>query len=75
MTNLNYIRRYYKMPFLKRGLDIRFQGMAGKVVAFSKSHAYVHIKLKHVKRVQVVHPCWQISYFDKDGKLLAEYKD
>ena len=75
MTNLNHIKKFYKMPFLKRGLTVVAQGLKGRIVSFSKTSPYIHVKFPHSKRIGIFYPTWQMAYYDKSGKLLAKYED
>ena len=50
---MDYVRKAYSMPWLKRGLGVMALGRAGTVT--SASH-YVHVRLDGEKRARRYHP-------------------
>lgn len=77
LTNKQYLKRHYKLPFLKVGLKVIAQGLTGKVVSLCRKTKTIGIRFKHdpVDRICYYHPKWQIKYYDNRGNLLAEFKD
>ena len=51
---IDYIRKYYNMPDLKRGLRVKYKNMPGKIT--STYHSYLRIKLDDGKVLGCVHP-------------------
>lgn len=77
MSNLNYIRQYYQMPWLKCGLPVNFDGKPGRVIGAKGAHVRVKLDEKPENGRQVItcHPTWHMAYYDKEGKVLASYQD
>jgi hypothetical protein len=71
--SLAYIKSYYKMPFLHRGMKVIANGKTGIVT--SGDGAYIRVRCDDVKSSRRFRPQWETVYFDKDGKIIADYRN
>lgn len=69
---MDWVRKYYNLPFLKRGMRVEANGKSGVVT--SVKSAYVRVKLDEAKKTSLWHPTWNMKYFDENNKLLKECK-
>jgi hypothetical protein len=70
---MEYIKKHYNLPFLKQGMSVIANGRKGKITGTYNAHLI--IKSIEAKYSGTYHPTWQMTYLDKDGKVLAEFKD
>ena len=59
--NMEYIRKYYKVPARKGG-KIKYKGKIGKIIGAHNS--YLKIKLDGEKRPGFFHPTYEIEYLE-----------
>lgn len=71
--NFDYVKRYYNLPFIKRGMRVRTDEGMGSIT--SGYGNYIRIRLDGKKRSDVYHPTWKLTYFDQDGKILADFRE
>lgn len=70
--SVEYIRRYYGMPWLRRGVRVTVDGEAGMVVG--TRGPWIRIRLDAAPTVTVVaHPTWRTVYYARDGATLGDF--
>ena len=74
MASLAYVKESRNMPFLKRGMVIEVDGRKGIVTAGNHS-GNVNVRFDGEKHAVNCHPQWETVYFDKDGNVLADYRE
>lgn len=72
MNNLDYIRQYRHMPWLKCRMRAKFEDQQGHVTR-GTGGGNLRFKPDNGKRVLICHPQWRMTYYDKSGKIIAEY--
>lgn len=70
---LQLVRDYRKMPFLKRGIRCNMDGRWGRVT--SALGANLMVKFDGDIYPRPVHPIWEMTYYDEDMNIVAEYKE
>ena len=70
---LQLVRDYRKMPFLRRGMRCNMDGRWAKVT--SGFGAGLMVLFDDATYPKPVHPKWQMTYYDTDGNIVAEYKE
>jgi hypothetical protein len=71
--SLDYVKSYYKMPFLKRGMKVIMDGKTGKVT--SGDGAYVRVRYDNANYSVRCHPQWEMVYYDENGEIAADYRN
>lgn len=71
--SLDYVKSYYKMSFLKRGMKVIMDGKAGKVT--SGDGAYVRVQYDGADHSVRCHPQWEMVYFAENGEIVADYRE
>jgi len=73
---MEYFRKHRAMPFVKRGMRVKntYNGLEGRVSG-ANSSGNLNITFDGFSYSQNIHPKWMMQYFDKDGDLIADYKD
>lgn len=74
MDSLQYIREYYRMPWLRTGLTVDMDGKRGPIVGFSLSYAYVQVQFPDHEGPANCHPTWAMTYYDEQDNVVADYK-
>ena len=66
----DYVKKAYNLPFLKKGLRVKFDGKMGTV-----THADCHVRVRFDGQKHSVrcHPTWEIIYYDEQGNILADF--
>lgn len=70
--SLSEARANRNMPFLKRGMRADMDGRSGTITSGDSAH--LRMRFDGEKRVSVVHPWWQMTYYAKDGSIVKNYK-
>lgn len=71
-TSVEYVRRYYGMPWLRWGLRVTVDGEAGMVVG--ARGPWIRVRLDGAPTVTVVaHPTWRTVYYARDGATLGDF--
>lgn len=65
-------REARQMPFVKRGMRVMHRGKWGRVAGANRS-ANLNIIFDGEKVSKNCHPHWAMRYFDKSGRMVAEY--
>lgn len=74
MTTLAYIKERRNMPFLKRGMSVEVNGQKGKVTSGNRS-GNINVRFEGINFSKNCHPKWETCYFDKDGNVIADYRE
>lgn len=74
MTSLAYIKERRQMPFIKRGMRVQVDGQMGSVTAGNRS-GNINVRFDGFKYTENCHPKWETVYFDKEGNILADYRE
>jgi hypothetical protein len=61
------------MPWIKRGMPVDVDGQRGVVTAGGPG-GNVRVRLDGRKYSSTCHPHWRTTYYDDDGKVIADYK-
>lgn len=62
----DYIKEYYKLPFLKKGMKVEYEGKKG-IITGARGQ-YLLIKEEGNKHSDPYHPTYHLKYFDSEGK-------
>lgn len=63
MQSFEYLKTYRQMPWIKRG-----------VVTAGGPGGNVRVRFDGYKYSSTCHPHWRTTYYDDNGKIIAEYK-
>ncbi len=65
-----YVREYYKLPFIKRGMRISMHDKTGTI-----THAdyELRVRFEGQKHSSRCHPTWEMIYYAEDGSVLADF--
>lgn len=74
MTSLAYVKERRNMPFIKRGMSVEVDGQMGKVTSGNHS-GNINVLFVDTKYPVNCHPQWETRYFDKDGNVIADYRN
>lgn len=72
--SLEYVRTYYKMPFIRRGMMVRYDGHDGYITSAAGS-GNLFVRLAGSKRPIICHPQWRMIYYDQQSNVIAEYRE
>jgi hypothetical protein len=76
IRSLENVKKWRNMPWLKFGMAVEVNGKTGKVTGATTS-LNVHVKFTNPEHHAFngnCHPFWETRYFDKDGKVIADYR-
>ena len=62
----DYIKTYYNLPFIKKNMDVEFEGKKGKITGARGQ--YLKIMLEGQKQAGYYHPTYNLKYFDQNGQ-------
>ncbi len=72
---ISEIRKQRSMPFLKVGMRVfHTHNKKFGVVTGANNSQNINVKFDGDKFTQNCHPHWMMQYFDKDEKMIKEYK-
>lgn len=71
--SLANVKKWRHMPWLKRGMRVEVDGEMG-VVTSGNSSLNINVRFDGMNYSQNCHPHWETRYFDKDGKVIADYR-
>jgi hypothetical protein len=71
-VSLEHARQYRNMPFLKRGMRADMNGRSGVITGGDSCH--LRMRFDGKKRSSVIHPYWQMTYYNSDGSIIQDYK-
>ncbi|TCW35325.1 hypothetical protein EDC32_10837 [Laceyella sacchari] len=71
--SLSYVKSFYGLDFIKRGMKVRTPKGTGTVTAAYKT--YIRVRLDGEKRPDVFHPTWEMVYYGADGRVLADFRE
>jgi len=73
---LDYVKKQRGLPFVKIGMRVELVTAnitkQGKITGGNES-GNINVKFDGARHSENCHPKWNMRYFDKDGKLLAEF--
>lgn len=74
--DLEYVKNQRGLSFVKKGMKVQsiYNGKFG-VIKGGNSSGNLDVIFDGKKRADNCHPTWQMRYFDKNGNVIAEYKD
>jgi len=76
MISLDYVKENRGIPFVKRGMKIELtyngKTQTGEVIS-GNSSGNIQVKFIGDNYSKNCQPNWAMTYFDKDGKVLAEF--
>ena len=72
VRSLQNVKKWRHMPWLKRGMTVEVNGKMGVVTA-ANSSLNIQVRYEGEKYSQNCHPHWRTRYYDKEGKLIADY--
>jgi hypothetical protein len=74
LMKLDYVKKYRNMPWIKRGMKVIVAGEEGHVAG---GHDSGNIAVKFPKRSHTAncHPWWETVYYDKQGNIIADYRE
>lgn len=72
MSSFDYLKTYRRMPWMRRGIRVDVGGKKGHVT--SGDGGYVRIRLEGERNTRRYHPQWQTTFYDDQGKVIADYK-
>ncbi len=70
----NHTKNYRNIEFAEIGMRIEVDGMMGTICGSNRS-ANLDVCFDGQYWTSNCHPWWMTKYFDKDGKVIAEYGD
>ncbi len=70
MATLEYIRRYYGMPWLKNGMRVTVHGKGGRFTRVCATAPYVFIRLDGESFSRRYHPHDEDIVYDRQGILV-----
>ena len=68
-----YVREFRGMPWIKRGTAIEVSGKKGRVTSGGNG-GNIRVRLDGEKYSRNYHPHWETVYYDKNGKVIADYR-
>lgn len=75
--NLEFVKQNRGLHFIKKGMRVELSyGSVKKqgIIKCGNSSGNIDVLFDGEKRPENCHPTWGMKYFDKDGKIIAEYK-
>jgi hypothetical protein len=70
------VRKWRNMPWLKRLMKVEVNGKMGKVTGTHGLNILVKMDSpEHQAYNGNNHPHWETRYFDKEGKVIADYRE
>jgi hypothetical protein len=70
--SLDYVKQYYKMPFVQRGMVVEASGKRGKITA--GDGGYIRVRYEGERTSIRRHPQWEMVYFDESGNIIKDYR-
>lgn len=73
---VEYIKKKYEIPFLKMGLKIKLNidpPVSGTIISVNHQ-GNLNVRYEGNQHTENTHPAKLISYYNKKGKLLKEFK-
>jgi len=70
---LEYVRQKRHLPFLRRGMVVDMKGERG-VITRGNSSGNIQVRFDGQKHSCNCHPTWETTYYDRDGKVIADFK-
>ncbi|PFM49596.1 hypothetical protein COJ45_07055 [Bacillus cereus] len=77
-VSIKDIAKKRNMPFLKRGMKVVVDGNKGRVTSGNRSgniNVVFEDAEKYGKHSHNCHPKWETVYFDKEGEVIADYRE
>lgn len=76
--NLDYIKNQRGLHFIEVGMRVELSyGTTKKtgIIKGGNSSGNIDVLFDGEKRPENCHPTWALKYFDRDGNVIAEYKE
>jgi hypothetical protein len=70
---LQYVKTYYQMPFLKRGLRVNMHGRWATVTCGDGK--YIRARFDGQRTSRRIHATWETTYYDAEGNIIKDYKE
>ena len=70
MNSLDYVKDYYGLPFIKRGMKVSVNGKTGVITSGSN---HIHVRFEGQTHASHCHPTWKVIYYGKDGEILKDF--
>lgn len=71
-SNMERLRYWRNMPFIKRGMRVQTHEGMGRVTATDGDR--VHVLLDGAKHPERYHPWWKMVYYQHDGTIAKDYR-
>lgn len=71
-NSFKYVKEYYKLPFIKRGMRVCNHGRPGKVTS---ANSRVRVLFDGWTKPVNCHPTWEMIYYAEDGSVLADFTE
>lgn len=73
--SMDTLRKGRNMPFLKKGMRVQVHNGKFGTITGANHQMNINVRLDGEKKSGNYHPQWNIRYFDRSGKRIAEYRD
>lgn len=74
MSNLDYVKNVRGLKFVEKGMQVRVGDKFGVIIGGNDT-GNIDVKFNGNTWSDNCHPTYDIIYFDKDGKVLADYRE
>ncbi|QOY37645.1 hypothetical protein AWH56_008710 [Anaerobacillus isosaccharinicus] len=77
IRSLENVKKWRNMPWLKYLMTVEVNGKMGKVTG-ANSNLNINVRFDDPQNKRYngnCHPHWETRYFDKDGNVIADYRD
>jgi hypothetical protein len=74
MKSLDYVRINRNMPWITRGMKVVVNGRKGHVAGGHRG-GNIAVKFPDQSWTSHCHPKWETVYYDKDGNVIADYRE
>ena len=74
--NLDYVKNQRGLNFIEKGMKVKntYDNKFG-VIKGGNSSGNIDVLFDGEKKTQNCHPTWAMTYFDKDGNIIADYPE
>ncbi|PWN67619.1 hypothetical protein [Chryseobacterium oncorhynchi] len=68
---MEYIKQYYDLPFLSKGMKVEADGKSGKIN--KEKNGYLEILFDNGIKA-LAHPTWEIVYYNEKGEIIKDFR-
>ncbi len=68
---MDYIKQYYDLPFLEKGMKVEADGKSGKINR--EKNGYLEIKFDS-GLIALAHPTWEMVYYNEKGEIIKDFR-